>query len=52
VTENKIIFPWNLDYAVTETPGNVPFSIRFFKIGTVINEKREAELVFTYNLNT
>lgn len=50
--EKQIIFPWNLDYAVTENPGTVPFCIRFFKIGTQINDKNEAELILTYNLNT
>lgn len=52
VEEGKIIFPWNLDYTVTEKPGTVTFSIRFFKIGTYINKKNEAELILTYNLNT
>ena len=52
VSEGKIIFPWNLDYAVTEKSGTVPFCVRFFKVGTQINKKKEAELVLTYNLNT
>lgn len=50
--ENKIIFPWNLDYNVTKTPGIIPFSIRFFKIGDRLTEKNDAELILTYNLST
>ena len=50
--ENKIIFPWNLDYNVTKTPGAIPFSIRFFKIGNKLTERNDVELILTYNLNT
>lgn len=50
--EGKIIFPWTLDYAVSATPGTVPFSIRFFKIGTFLDENNSAKLALTYNLNT
>ena len=51
VEEGKIIFPWNLDYNVTKVAGSVPFSVRFFKIGTEITENNDARLVLTYNLN-
>lgn len=50
--EGKIIFPWSLDASVTNTPGLVQFSIRFFKIGTVYTDNNESKLILTYNLNT
>ena len=49
---DKIVFPWCLDYHVTEVAGPVEFSIRFFKIGEAYNERNESVRVFTYNLNT
>lgn len=52
VSEGKIIFPWNLDYSLTKTPGSIQFSVRFFRIGTQITENNDAELILTYNLNT
>lgn len=50
--EKKIIFPWCLDAHVTDFPGPIQFSIRFFKVGEVLNENNEAVPVLTYNLNT
>lgn len=49
---DKIVFPWCLDYYVTEVAGPVEFSIQFFKVGEAINDRQEAVKVFTYNLNT
>lgn len=49
---NKIVFPWVLDAHVTNTPGPIEFSIRFFKIGEALNEREEAVKVLVYNLNT
>ena len=48
--EDKIIFPWNLDYAIAESPGEVSFNIRFFKTGTIQNNNTIEDIV-TYNLN-
>lgn len=50
--EGKIIFPWCLDAHVTDFPGPIEFSIRFFKIGEIINENNEAVPVLDYNFNT
>lgn len=51
--ENKIILPWVLDIDLAEAPGEVEFSVQFFKIGTEINsDNNEEKLVFKYNLNT
>ena len=49
---NKIVFPWVWDAHVTNTPGPIEFSIRFFKIGEALNERDEAVKVLVYNLNT
>lgn len=51
VLEKQIIFPWNIDYSVTNTPGVIPFSIRFFKVGTELSGNNEEKTVLTYNLN-
>lgn len=51
VLEKQIVFPWNIDYSVTNTSGVVPFSIRFFKVGTELAENNEEKTVLTYNLN-
>ena len=45
---NKIIFPWNLSESVTQQPGIVEFSVKFYKIKGEIQQN--AELV--YSLNT
>lgn len=50
--EGKIIFPWCLDASVTNKVGTVEFAIHFFKIDTNIKENGQAELVYTYSLNT
>lgn len=50
--QKKMIFPWCLDAHVTDFPGPIQFSIRFFKVGEIINENNEAEPILTYNLNT
>lgn len=50
--DNKIVFPWCLDYNVTRQSGQVEFNVRFFKVGTRITEENAAELILTYNLNT
>lgn len=52
ISEGKMIFPWNLSYALTKNTGTIPFSVRFFRIGTFITENNDAELIFTYNFNT
>ena len=44
---NKMIIPWNIDGAATQTSGLVKYSIRFYKLS---GEGSNAELV--YNLNT
>ena len=51
VAEKKIVIPWNLDYSVTATSGAVPFTIRFFKTGTVIGAENKTEAILTYSLN-
>lgn len=51
IAERKIILPWNLDYSVTATPGGVPFTIRFFKTGTVTGADNKTETILTYSLN-
>lgn len=45
---NKMIFPWNLSESVTQQPGIVEFSVKFYKIRGEIASN--AELV--YSLNT
>lgn len=52
ISEGKMIFPWNLSYSLTKVTGNIPFSVRFFRVGTFITEDNNAELILTYNLNT
>lgn len=49
---NKIVFPWCLDAHVAKTAGTVEFSIRFFKIGEILNDQEQAEYVVLYNFNT
>lgn len=50
--EKKIVFPWCLDINITEFAGPIQFSIRFFKVGSVLNQLNESVPVLTYNLNT
>ena len=50
--EGKMLLPWNLDANVLESKGPVQFAIRFYKIGTSINDNGAAEKVLVYNLNT
>ena len=52
LNEKKLVFPWVLDASVTATPGTVEFSIQFYKIGTRIKDDGQAELIYTYSLNT
>lgn len=49
--DGKIVFPWNIDYSVTKKPGNVPFAIKFFKVGKTLDENNNEELILTYSLN-
>lgn len=51
-SEGKIIFPWNLSYNLTKNSGAIPFSVRFFRLGTFLTKDNNAELILTYNLNT
>lgn len=44
---NKMIIPWCLDGSVTEAPGEIQFSIEFFKIDT----EQDGSLI-KYSLNT
>lgn len=50
----KIVFPWCLDADVAEAPGEVEFSIMFFKTKEVYTSQRsnEKEIVLQYCLNT
>lgn len=48
----KIVFPWCLDYNITKKSKIIEFSIRFFQIGTQLDENNIAQYVLTYNLNT
>jgi hypothetical protein len=50
--EGKMLLPWNLDANVLESKGPVQFAIRFYKIGTFINDNGATEKVLVYNLNT
>lgn len=44
---NKLIIPWNIDGAATQSAGTIKYSIRFYKLQ---GEGKEAKIV--YNLNT
>ena len=50
--QKKMVFPWCLDAHVTDNPGKIEFSIRFFKLGEVIDENNQAQPVLDYNLST
>lgn len=50
--ERKIVFPWCLDSHVTDYPGAVEFSIRFFKCENILNSQNEAVPTIVYNLST
>ena len=51
--KGKMLFPWCLDAQVAEAAGEVQFSIRFFKIGNILNPNtNKEETVLVYNLNT
>ena len=51
--ENKIILPWVIDVDLAIVPGQVEFSIQFFKTGIEVDPKtHEEKTVFQYNLNT
>ena len=47
-----MVFPWVIDAQVAAVAGPIQFSIQFYKIGEVVNEKGLAEKVITYSLNT
>ena len=49
---DKIVFPWSLDANVTNTAGQVEFSIRFFKIDSILTERNDVVKELVYNLNT
>jgi hypothetical protein len=50
---DKMIIPWVLDSILTEAPGTVEFSIRFFKTGEILDKNSNTpKTVVTYNLNT
>lgn len=50
--ENKIVFPWVLDGNVAEITGNIEFAIRFFKVGTKLNENNQPQPILEYSFNT
>lgn len=50
--EKKMVFPWVIDAQVAAVAGPIQFSIQFYKIGEIINEKGQAEKIITYSLNT
>jgi hypothetical protein len=41
-----------LSYTLTKNSGAIPFSVRFFRLGTFLTKDNNAELILTYNLNT
>lgn len=43
----KMLLPWCIDGAATQTAGIVEYSFRFYRIDSINNE-----LIFTYSLNT
>lgn len=45
--EGKMVIPWNIEGAVTQVPGIVKYSIRFYKI-----EGNDQNSRLVYNLNT
>lgn len=49
--DGKIVFPWSIDYSVTKKPGTIPFALKFFKVGSYIDENNDAKAILTYSLN-
>lgn len=50
--ENKMIFPWVIDAQVAAVAGPIQFSVQFYKIGEMIDDKGIANKVISYSLNT
>lgn len=49
----KLVFGWPLTSDITKVPGKVKFSVRFYTIGSRINETTNTtEKYLTYNFNT